>query len=87
MIKHHVAATLLSAAGVAFGALHGPGLAYASAPAWDPPRAVVSATGQVRHVVKNANDCAPFEARAVWGPGPPTANPLGYRCYHNPNGG
>ena len=34
--------------------------------------------------VRNANDCAPETARAVWGP---NGALLGYGCYSNPNGG
>ncbi len=61
-------------------------LAAAASAAWpDPPRPVMDSTGRVRMVVQNANNCAPFEADPVWGPGPPTAKPLGYRCCHNPN--
>jgi hypothetical protein len=43
--------------------------------------AVVEADGQRVQVVRNANDCAPFEAEAVWGHGS-TAAPIGYRCFH-----
>jgi hypothetical protein len=41
---------------------------------------VVEADGQRVQVVPNANDCAPFQAEAVWGRGG-TAAPLGSRCY------
>jgi hypothetical protein len=51
------------------------------------PRVVKDASGRWRHVVQNANDCAPWLAEPVWGPGPPTAKPLGYRCYYNRRGG
>jgi hypothetical protein len=44
--------------------------------------AVVEADGQRVQVVGNANDCAPFEAEAVWGRGAGTAAPIGYRCFH-----
>jgi hypothetical protein len=43
--------------------------------------AVIEADGQRVQVVGNANECAPFEAEAVWGRGA-TAAPLGYRCFH-----
>jgi hypothetical protein len=33
--------------------------------------------------VRNANDCAPTQSRAVWGPHQVF---LGYACYTNPNG-
>jgi hypothetical protein len=46
-----------------------------------PVRSVVEADGQRVQVVRNANDCAPFEAEAVWGHGS-TAAPIGYRCFH-----
>jgi hypothetical protein len=46
-----------------------------------PVRSVVEADGQRVQVVRNANDCAPFEAEAVWGQGA-TAAPIGYRCFH-----
>ncbi len=35
------------------------------------------------HIVRNANECAPDQAKAVWGAG---AVLLGYSCYDNPNG-
>jgi hypothetical protein len=41
---------------------------------------VIDASGRRIQVVGNANDCAPFEAEAVWGRAP-TASPLGYHCY------
>jgi hypothetical protein len=46
-----------------------------------PVHEVVEADGQRVQVVPNANDCAPFEAEAVWGRGA-TAAPIGYRCFH-----
>lgn len=48
-------------------------------------RVVVDSAGRQRQVVPTAAECAPFEAKAIWGPGSPTAAPLGYFCYHNPN--
>jgi hypothetical protein len=45
-----------------------------------PLRSVVEADGQRVQVVRNANDCAPFQAEAVWGRGG-TGAPLGYRCF------
>jgi hypothetical protein len=36
------------------------------------------------HYVRNANNCGPEMARAVWGP---NGTLLGYACYSNPNGG
>ncbi len=36
------------------------------------------------HYVRNANNCGPEMARAVWGP---NGALLGYACYSNPNGG
>ena len=44
-------------------------------------RVVVDGSGQKIGVVGNANECAPFESRAVWG----GDKLLGYHCYHNPN--
>jgi hypothetical protein len=41
---------------------------------------VIDSSGRKIQVVRNANDCAPFQADAVWGP-TPTGNPLGYHCY------
>jgi hypothetical protein len=35
------------------------------------------------HLQRSANDCAPDQPRAVWGPG---GSLLGYSCYSNPNG-
>ena len=46
-----------------------------------PLRSVVEADGQRVQVVRNANDCAPFQAEAVWGQGAAGA-PIGYRCFH-----
>ena len=53
----------------------------------DPLLPVMSASGRLRYVVKNANDCAPSAAVAVWGAGPPRDLPLGYRCVDYSNGG
>ena len=36
------------------------------------------------HYVRNANNCGPEVARAVWGS---NGALLGYACYSNPNGG
>ncbi len=41
---------------------------------------VMDSSGRRIAVVRNANDCAPFEADPVWGR-TPTASPLGYHCY------
>jgi hypothetical protein len=46
---------------------------------------VTDSNGRRIQVVRNANDCAPFDADAVWGRSP-SASPLGYHCYPpNPN--
>jgi hypothetical protein len=45
---------------------------------------IVMTRAQVQFV-RNANECAPWESAAVWAPGNPTAEPIGYCCYHNPN--
>ncbi len=60
--------------------------AHATQAGSDRPYHVIDSAGRVQLVVRNANDCAPWQAEAVWGPGPPTAAPLGYRCFYNPNG-
>jgi len=46
----------------------------------DRPFKVIDSAGRERLVVHNANDCAPWLSESVWGPGPPTAAPIGYRC-------
>jgi len=47
-------------------------------------RTVVNSDGQRVEVVRSANDCAPFESKAVWGRYP-SADPIGYVCFHNTN--
>jgi len=84
--KYRFAATSLLFVGLAYGLFGGPRPAFAFVAAQDLPRAVVSSSGRVRYVFKNAISCAPFQAMPVWAPGPPSASPLGYRCYNNPNG-
>ncbi len=64
----------------------GPRPAHAGVVGPDRPYHVIDSAGRVQVVVRNANDCAPWLAEAVWGPGPPTPAPIGYRCYYNPNG-
>jgi hypothetical protein len=48
-------------------------------------RPFIDSEGQKVQIVRNANECAPFEAKAVWARGAPTAAPAGYRCFHNSN--
>lgn len=90
MTLHRIIAASLLAAGIGMGAYAAAGPAFAvpgaSQLGADPPRVVLSSSGRLRHVVANPNSCAPFQSMPVWGPGPPGAAPLGYRCYHNPNG-
>ncbi len=64
----------------------GPRPVYADAAGPDRPYKVIDSAGREQLVVRNANDCAPWLAEAVWGPGPPAAAPIGYRCYYNANG-
>ena len=84
MIKSLMVATSLLTLGAAFVAP-----LPASASQWtnDPLLPVVSGSGKVRYVVRNANDCAPSQAVAVWGPGLSYGGPLGYRCADFSNGG
>ena len=84
MIKSLMLATSLLTLGAAFTA---PLPARAVQWTSDPLIPVVSASGKLRYVVKNANDCAPSQPIAVWGPGPASARPLGYRCVDFSNGG
>ncbi len=53
----------------------------------DRPYHVIDSAGREQLVVRNANDCAPWLAEAVWGPGTPAAAPSGYRCFPNPTAG
>ncbi len=48
---------------------------------------VVTSSGRVRRVVRNAADCAPSQARPVWAAGATQGAPIGFRCTHNANGG
>jgi hypothetical protein len=84
MMQSLIVAASLLALGAVFGA---PLPTRAVAETRDPQLPVMSASGKVRYVVQNANDCAPSQPIAVWGPGPPTAMPLGYRCVDFSNGG
>ena len=86
MIKSLMVATSLLTLGGAFAA---PLPARAAQWTSDPLIPVVSASGRLRYVVRNANDCAPSQPIAVWGPGPMPAysRPLGYRCVDFSNGG
>ena len=47
--------------------------------------AFVDSGGRRIQIVRNANDCAPFLAEAVWGQGTSTAGPTGYRCFRTDN--
>jgi hypothetical protein len=47
--------------------------------------AFVDSGGRRVQIVRNANDCAPFLAEAVWGQGTSTASPTGYRCFRTDN--
>jgi len=49
-----------------------------------PVHTVVDSDGQRIEVVRNANECAPFQPEAVWGRGA-TAAPIGYRCFQGHN--
>jgi hypothetical protein len=84
MMKSFIAATSLFVLAVAFLA---PQAARAFGLTDDPVIAVVSSSGKVRHVVRNANDCAPSRPVAVWGWGKQTEGPIGYRCVDITNGG
>jgi hypothetical protein len=48
-------------------------------------RPFIDSEGQKVYIVRNANDCAPFQAKAVWARGGHSAAPAGYRCFHNSN--
>lgn len=76
----------LTAVCVAVCVFDGPRLVRAGAAGPDRPYHVINSAGREQLVVRNANDCAPWQAEAVWGPGTPTLHPIGYRCYYNPNG-
>lgn len=76
----------LLAVGVGVCLFAAPRPAHAGAAGPDRPYRVIDSAGRVQVVVRNANDCAPWLAEAVWGPGSPTAAPLGYLCYYNANG-
>jgi len=47
---------------------------------------VLSSSGRIRYVYRNANSCAPDLPMAVWGRGADAGKLLGYRCYENSNG-
>ena len=53
--------------------------AAGAAPSGDQRYPVVASAGlqPARRIVRNANDCAPDRARAVWGASP---TPIGYAC-------
>jgi hypothetical protein len=61
--------------------------ALAGEAGWSGLRPVASSSGKIRLVYRNANECAPSLAVAVWGPGAPSFAPLGYRRVDNGNGG
>jgi hypothetical protein len=84
MMKSLIAATSLLCLGFAYG---GALPARADGPAFAAPHPVMSASGKMRFVFNSANDCAPSQPEAVWGPGPPMITPLGYRCFEITNGG
>jgi hypothetical protein len=54
--------------------------AHASGADSDRPFHVVDSSGRVQLVVRNANDCAPWQPEPVWG-STPTYAPIGYRCF------
>ncbi|MGD0641842.1 MAG: hypothetical protein ABSC22_13930 [Roseiarcus sp.] len=87
MKRPRISIAALAAICVAVCLTEGPARVRAAAAGPDRPYHVIDSAGRVQLVVRNANDCAPWLAEAVWGPGPPTAAPLGYRCFYNPNGG
>ncbi len=76
-----VAISWLAAAVCAQG---GSCLAAAASPDSE-PHSIIMSTGPwaYGHIVRNANQCAPDQAKAVWGP---DSSLLGYACYNNPNG-
>lgn len=76
MARSQLRTAALLALGVGVCALAGPRPARAEP---DRPRQVLDSSGRVQVVVRNANDCAPWQPEAVWGPGT-TAAPIGYRC-------
>jgi hypothetical protein len=86
MKKPRISIPALSAVCVAACPFEGPRPAHASELGPDRPYRVIDSAGREQVVVRNANDCAPWQAEAVWGPGTPTAAPIGYRCFYNPNG-
>jgi len=81
-----ISSAALLAACVGICALDAARPVHADAAESDRPYHVIDSAGREQLVVRNANDCAPWQAEAVWGPGTPTAAPIGYRCYYNPNG-
>ncbi|MDE3177351.1 MAG: hypothetical protein KGM15_14710 [Pseudomonadota bacterium] len=78
------ASILTASLGLAAWGASTPALGFSSTQ--EQPRPVISSSGKVRYVFKNPNECAPSMAMAVWPPGTPTAEPLGYRCYDSSNG-
>jgi hypothetical protein len=57
-----------------------------ASPDQDGGRFVISSSGKLRYVYKNANYCAPDLGMAVWGRDQTAGMLLGYRCYNNSNG-
>ena len=47
--------------------------------------AFVDYGGSRIQIVRNANDCAPFLAEAVWSQGTSASSPTGYRCFRTDN--
>jgi hypothetical protein len=86
MKRPQISIPALLAVCVGVGLFEGPRAVHAGAVGSDRPYRVIDSAGRVQVVVRNANDCAPWLAEAVWGPGPVTAAPIGYRCYYNANG-
>jgi hypothetical protein len=87
MIKSLIVVISLVVLGTAASAYAGQVPIGPSVAQYDHLRPVVSSSGKVRYVYKNAMSCAPEQALAVWAPGRVTASPLGYRCSSSANGG
>lgn len=78
--------TIVALFGLSFAASAVSGSCLAATALWsDGQNSSVGSTvpGAPGHIVRNANECAPDQADAVWGG---HGNLLGYSCYNNPNG-
>jgi len=79
-------AILLAVVGLASPSLGGVSPRGVAWPGSDGGRFVISSSGKLRYVYKNANYCAPDLGMAVWGRDQTAGILLGYRCYNNSNG-